>query len=146
MNDNCLEGIRCPHCGWEGPFRINVMTTVLMHDDGCDGIDDSTEWDDKSWIECVNCNGEGKVSEFRKRTYLVPAFVKVEASSRTEADHKAAMAQIAANAARTHIDDPLFYLEEVLPTIEVPFNEEGYEFHSITDFINLVEASDAEAV
>jgi hypothetical protein len=32
-NTNCLAGIRCPECGSEGPFVIEVTHQVVMGDE-----------------------------------------------------------------------------------------------------------------
>lgn len=66
-NNNCLEGIRCPQCGSEEPFRIVVTTTVLMWDDGTDydKMGGETEWDEESYCECHACGKYGRVKDFR---------------------------------------------------------------------------------
>jgi hypothetical protein len=64
-NVNCLEGIRCPACGNEDTFRIEVLTMATVTDDGTDfqghgGVD----WDENSYAECATCLTHGKLSRF----------------------------------------------------------------------------------
>ena len=66
MNKNCLEGMQCPECGSEGPFRIRVNVEILMYDDGStDSPNGDQEWDDGSWCSCDECEHTGKVKAFR---------------------------------------------------------------------------------
>lgn len=66
-NTNCLAGFKCPWCGSEGPFVIEVSQTVLMHDDGWDEhVSDST-WDGTSYCRCDECERAGKVADFKVR-------------------------------------------------------------------------------
>lgn len=69
-NENCLKGIKCPNCGQEDQFRIGVQTIVIMTDDGSedDKMGGDQEWDDDSYIECVDCHTNGKVGDFRVQT------------------------------------------------------------------------------
>jgi DNA-directed RNA polymerase subunit RPC12/RpoP len=57
-NDNCLEGIECPHCASQGPFRVavRVLGDALVSDDGIEELDRTeTEFlDDIDW-RCLNC-------------------------------------------------------------------------------------------
>lgn len=64
-NTNCLEGIRCPECGQEDEFKIEVTTVMLVTDDGTE-VDRyaETEWTDASYILCPECERFGKVAEF----------------------------------------------------------------------------------
>ena len=64
-NENCLEGMQCPHCGDYGPFKIEVRCIVTMHDDGTDDYDD-TNWDGDSYCRCMNCGEEATVKAFRE--------------------------------------------------------------------------------
>lgn len=65
-NSNCLEGMRCPKCGSEGPFRIEVRVMAMVHDDGTDLLDGDTEWDKDSSCVCgeSKCEHFGTVEEF----------------------------------------------------------------------------------
>jgi len=63
-NKNVLLGMRCPHCGSYGPFRIAIKAVALVRDDGFDKDDieqDDIEWDDKSWCDCPKCGWGGDV-------------------------------------------------------------------------------------
>ena len=68
-NTNCLEDIRCPECGYEDDFLINVTVKafdVRVTDDGYDIFDSPfrhDEWDDE--IKCGECDHEGTLEEFR---------------------------------------------------------------------------------
>ena len=64
MNSNCLEGMRCPKCGSEEPFFIEVRTQMLMWDEGSDYHTD-LDHDDASFCRCYNCDREGTVADFK---------------------------------------------------------------------------------
>lgn len=64
MNENCLEGMRCPSCGSEGPFTIAVNTLSTVSDDGTEDFTD-VEWGDGSRIWCQACEWNGVVVETR---------------------------------------------------------------------------------
>lgn len=69
MNSNCLEGIKCPSCGSEGPFFIEVQTQVLMWDDGSEGnIESNLHWDEDSYMRCYECDEDGPSQHFRTPT------------------------------------------------------------------------------
>ena len=63
MNSNCLEGIKCPACGNEDAFRIRCTTLATVEDDGVMEHGDM-EWDDSSYIHCVECLASGMVGKF----------------------------------------------------------------------------------
>jgi hypothetical protein len=66
MNTNCLAGMACPKCKSEGPFYIEVTHVALVYDDGTDDSDvHHTDWYDKSYCECRECDYHGKVKNFR---------------------------------------------------------------------------------
>jgi hypothetical protein len=71
-NVNCLEGWACPRCGNEDEFNIQVLSTVRLTDDGTDAyaVDDGggAEWDDDSYVQCVECDLEGIVADFNLDT------------------------------------------------------------------------------
>jgi ssDNA-binding Zn-finger/Zn-ribbon topoisomerase 1 len=64
MNENMLEGIKCPQCGSLGPFvmSLNILGYAVVTDDG---------WDDLQIVEsefhglssCVECNHEWNVND-----------------------------------------------------------------------------------
>jgi hypothetical protein len=64
-NTNCLEGMLCPECGSEEPFRIAMSSLFEIYDDGTEAYGD-TEWDDDSYCQCVECGFDGIVARFRK--------------------------------------------------------------------------------
>ena len=58
-NSNCLEGIECPHCGSQGPFRVpvRVLGDAIVSDDGIEEIDRSeTEFADGFDWRCLQCD------------------------------------------------------------------------------------------
>ncbi len=65
-NNNCLDGLRCPNCGSDEPFRIQVTQTVLMYDQGSedDDMGGHMEWDESSYCECHECNDGATVKDF----------------------------------------------------------------------------------
>lgn len=68
-NTNCLEGIRCPHCGQTGRFKITALITCVVTDNGSEPVGDH-EWDDESSTHCPECGFDGKLKSFRKRNRL----------------------------------------------------------------------------
>jgi hypothetical protein len=62
MNEDCLDGMRCPSCGSYEPFYIDVQTTFTMFDDGGSEYQD-LHWDDDSYCAC-SCGKEGTVKDF----------------------------------------------------------------------------------
>jgi hypothetical protein len=65
-NEHCLAGMACPNCGSEGPFRITVLTTVLMYDEGSeyDKMGSDLEYDETAYCECYECHHPGTVEGF----------------------------------------------------------------------------------
>ena len=62
-NDNCLEGLRCPACGSEGPFHIECLAVFLVYDSGTEdhsGVD----WSGDSHCDCADCCHHGTVGDF----------------------------------------------------------------------------------
>lgn len=68
-NTNCLDGMKCPKCGDEGPFVMTVTCTAEVHDDGIDRTFDHS-WEDDGVCRCTNadCRYIGKVVEFRLKS------------------------------------------------------------------------------
>jgi len=64
MNENCLEGMRCPECGSYEPFTIHVEAEALMYDNGYKDVC-NLEWDDDSYCRCKACGFTGVVMNFR---------------------------------------------------------------------------------
>lgn len=69
-NENCLAGMRCPHCGFVEPLKIEITQTKIIRffDDGSDedGGSDNMEWSDESACECGECGHSGTVADFKK--------------------------------------------------------------------------------
>ena len=63
-NENCLEGIRCPQCGSEEPFEIDVKALAKVFDSGTDDFRD-VEWSDESYCKCLECGHRSTVSQFK---------------------------------------------------------------------------------
>jgi len=63
-NTNCLEGVRCPQCGYQDHFFISGTSLFSVYDDGTDSHED-VEWDDASYIRCASCRHEGTLRVFR---------------------------------------------------------------------------------
>lgn len=64
-NNNCLEGIRCPHCKSLAPFKISCSIIVEVTDEGeGDSVPGSLDWDNDSWIQCHVCDWDGTIKEF----------------------------------------------------------------------------------
>jgi hypothetical protein len=63
-NTNVLEGMQCPECKSDGPFRIRAYVLVLMDDDGT--LDDlsGSEWDCDSQCECEACDHSGTIKDY----------------------------------------------------------------------------------
>lgn len=64
-NTNCLENIKCPSCGNEDMFRIEVKTMATLTDDGTDLDHGTVEWDENSYLECPDCFAHGKLGRFK---------------------------------------------------------------------------------
>jgi hypothetical protein len=62
-NNNCLEGMQCPHCKSYGPFRIDACITVLVHDDGTEDEGGDYEWHKDSRCIC-GCRYVSTISGF----------------------------------------------------------------------------------
>lgn len=67
-NENCLEGMRCPNCGWTQSFDVEASCAVTVKDDGTDDARDF-EWDDNNWCVCCNCGFNSVVAGFKKDRY-----------------------------------------------------------------------------
>ena len=64
-NSNCLDGMRCPKCKSEGPFKIEVSALAVVHDDGTESYEQA-EWEDTSPCICVECRHHSTVKHFTK--------------------------------------------------------------------------------
>ena len=63
-NTNCLEGMQCPECKSDGPFRIAATVLVLVEDDGVADDLSGSEWSDDGLCECDECDHSGTVKDF----------------------------------------------------------------------------------
>ena len=63
-NENCLDGIKCPKCGYEDKFLIEMSSAIPLTDEGTDFHGDTT-WGEMSYIECFGCSHSGRVWEFQ---------------------------------------------------------------------------------
>jgi|GEM_PF-1565052 len=81
-NENCLQGLQCPKCQSEEPFRIEVCTLVLMYDDGSDYDKRGGEinYNDTSYCECYECAHHATVTDFRlkEKAPTIPAPLRPE--------------------------------------------------------------------
>lgn len=66
MNDNCLEGMKCPKCSSEGPYKILGVAWFLVDDDGTYDFDD-VDWDDNTECKCTECNFLGITYNFKQQ-------------------------------------------------------------------------------
>ena len=75
-NENVLEGMLCPRCKSEGPFKIHGNAMFLVYDDGCDSFE-LLSWEDSDVAECAECGYIGRVRDFRepKTKHKIVAFV-----------------------------------------------------------------------
>ena len=62
-NQNCLEGMNCPKCGAEEPFKILVESIVTMYDNGSED-QEHAEWGPQSYCECKKCGHFGRAWQF----------------------------------------------------------------------------------
>jgi hypothetical protein len=63
-NTNCLEGFRCPECGEEGPFFVEVTKQVLLTDSGSEECGSDEYWNADSYCRCFYCDHEGTIKDF----------------------------------------------------------------------------------
>ena len=66
MNTNHLKGIQCPECKSEGPFVIEVSTTVRISDDSWGETVSDVTWTDTSYCRCDDCDHVGEVADFKQ--------------------------------------------------------------------------------
>lgn len=63
-NNNCLSGLRCPACGNEDSFSIEVRMPFDVTDDGAEQDRHAdTSWDDDSLCGCSQCEWFGVVED-----------------------------------------------------------------------------------
>ena len=71
-NTNCLDGVKCPACGNEDTFRIEVTTMATVTDDGAEVEHGDMKWDETSYAECDDCAECGKLSHFKADSEAPP--------------------------------------------------------------------------
>lgn len=78
LNRNVLQGLRCPQCGQNNCFMINVVWSGQAHvyDDGTDEKSGgNTEWFVDSPATCVECDWSGEAGDLLWPT-KIPAKLK----------------------------------------------------------------------
>lgn len=65
-NINCLEGLKCPKCGYDRSIHVLSSVWVTVFDEGTEDHDCCPEYDDDSWADCPECNYHGKLREWRE--------------------------------------------------------------------------------
>ena len=65
-NTNCLEGFKCPECGHDESFFINVTSSyeALMTDAGVVQGKGDADYDRNSACRCGHCAHQGVVGDF----------------------------------------------------------------------------------
>jgi predicted RNA-binding Zn-ribbon protein involved in translation (DUF1610 family) len=64
-NTNCLQGKRCPKCGQNEHFDIEVRRIVTLYDEGINDDDCAhTDYDDTSSATCPDCGHADKWGNF----------------------------------------------------------------------------------
>ncbi|MFZ3012187.1 MAG: hypothetical protein WA045_00645 [Nitrospira sp.] len=66
-NTNGGEGWHCPDCQSWGPFTVDLITRVMLRDEGTHVLDDDddTDYDDRAFAMCPDCQRQAPVSSFR---------------------------------------------------------------------------------
>lgn len=63
--EGCIEGMKCPKCGYHKEFKIAVLTFVSMTAMGSDDPEGGMEFGDNSACICSKCNHASRVIDFR---------------------------------------------------------------------------------
>lgn len=63
INDNCLQDIACPQCGYRSQFAISSRCSFVMNDDGEDDHGD-IEYDNDSEAQCLQCEFISSLTKF----------------------------------------------------------------------------------
>ena len=64
FNENCLEDVACPKCGYRHRFIIQATSSFIMEDSGTSEFGD-VEYDDNNYIACDSCGNDGTVGDFK---------------------------------------------------------------------------------
>ena len=62
------EGWHCPDCQSWGPFTVDLITRVMLRDEGARVLDDEggTDYDNTAFARCPDCQRQAPVSSFRQ--------------------------------------------------------------------------------
>lgn len=66
-NNNVLQGVECPKCSSQGPFKlaVTVRGTALVSDDGWDDLcSEESEFDYEAPARCLECGHEAPFGTF----------------------------------------------------------------------------------
>ena len=64
-NVNCLQGMRCPRCGSEGPYVIAAHVLIEVSDSGTGDIRGEVYWADDHACQCQACQTWGQVGTYK---------------------------------------------------------------------------------
>ena len=66
-NRNGSEGWHCPDCQSWGPFTVDLITRVMLRDEGTHVLEDDgdTDYDDRAFAMCPDCQRQAPVACFR---------------------------------------------------------------------------------
>lgn len=66
VNENCLMGMRCPKCGYNEMFAIEITSSwATVTDDGAE-IEGAIEWGEDCGCRCGACDYEATVKDFTR--------------------------------------------------------------------------------
>jgi len=63
INENCLEDLACPKCGYRRQFAISSQCSFVMGDDGEDDHGDIF-YDKDSEVQCIECEFISSLDKF----------------------------------------------------------------------------------
>lgn len=66
--EGCIEGMRCPECGNHERFIIEAATSTMFEKDGSSDYGGDMTWDNDSYCRCPECDKEGEVADFSKKS------------------------------------------------------------------------------
>ncbi|THJ15528.1 MAG: hypothetical protein CAF42_014905 [Nitrospira sp. CG24B] len=66
-NTNEGESWHCPDCQSWGPFTVDLITRVMLRDEGPHVLDDDgpTDYDNTAFARCPDCERQAPVASFR---------------------------------------------------------------------------------
>lgn len=140
MNENCLEGLRCPNCKQDDTLHIAGTSLFYVIDDGTTEHED-VEWDDDSFARCPQCGFEGKLCDFRenapvpeKKVYEVFAYIKKRYTAVIKALSKDDAVRKASDLFHVHGIDVEELWEEDNEFYDVEFGDDAREVEGETPF------------